>query len=62
MAMTGQTSVLQLVRGILSDRRMRIALDKELLQRFRGDHDEAAFAEILRRHGAMVNGLRPRSS
>jgi hypothetical protein len=28
--------------------------DADLLQRFAGEHDEAAFEELLRRHGPMV--------
>src|SRR5579862_6186529 len=51
MAMTRHTSVVQIVRGILSGGRLWTAPDKELLQRFLDAHDEAAFEEILHRHG-----------
>ena len=33
------------------------ATDAELLGRFRHQHDEIAFAELVRRHGAMVFGV-----
>ena len=54
MAVTRHTSVLQIVRGILSRGSLRTAPDKELLQRFLDTHDEAAFEEILQRHGPLV--------
>jgi RNA polymerase sigma factor (sigma-70 family) len=54
MAVTRLTSVLQIVRGILSGGSLRAAPDKELLQRFLGTHDESAFEEILHRHGPLV--------
>ena len=54
MTMTRRASVLQLVRGILAGRRLRTAPDKELLERFLDAHDEAAFEEIVHRHGPLV--------
>src|SRR5689334_18040514 len=31
--------------------------DQELLRRFSQDHDETAFTELVRRHGALVLGV-----
>src|SRR5262245_55959453 len=54
MAQTAPGSILQLIDRVLVDPRMRIAPDQELLQRFLGEHNEAAFDILLRRHGPMV--------
>src|SRR5436190_5651649 len=37
--------------------RFASASDREVLGRFVADHDEAAFAELVRRHGGMVLGV-----
>jgi RNA polymerase sigma factor (sigma-70 family) len=54
MAQTAPGAILQLIDRVLVDPRMRIAPDQELLQRFLGEHNEAAFEALLRRHGPMV--------
>src|SRR4051812_16338092 len=54
MARTASGPILQFIRRIRVDRRLRTASDQELLQCFLGERDEAAFEEILHRHGPMV--------
>src|SRR5262245_60653197 len=54
MAKTAYSAILQFIRRISVDPRMRVAPDQELLQRFLGEQNEAAFEAILRRHGPMV--------
>jgi carboxypeptidase Q len=54
MAKTASSAIPQLIRRVLVDPRMRVAPDQDLLQRFLGEQDEAAFEAILRRHGPMV--------
>jgi RNA polymerase sigma factor (sigma-70 family) len=46
--------LLQQVRRLVEDRRLRDVPDAELLRRFRVGRDEAAFHAVLRRHGPMV--------
>src|SRR5262245_64095636 len=54
MAKTAYSAILQFIRRISVDPRMRVSPDRELLQRFLGEQNEAAFEAILRRHGPMV--------
>src|SRR5262249_444078 len=42
---------------LVKDPRYSLLADRELLERFRQHRDEAAFGELLRRHGAMVMAL-----
>jgi RNA polymerase sigma factor (sigma-70 family) len=45
------------VRQLLQDLAARGQSDGQLLARFQGDRDEAAFAALVRRHGPMVLGV-----
>src|SRR5262249_37526724 len=54
MAYTGSNPILQLIRRVVHDTRMRSCADQDLLQRFLAGRDEAAFNALLRRHGSMV--------
>ncbi len=54
MATTASSPILQLIRQAVEDRRVRELPDQELLQRFQGQQDQAAFHALLRRHGSMV--------
>jgi RNA polymerase sigma factor (sigma-70 family) len=52
---TAQTGViLRHIRKLVAEQSQRQVADHELLQRFATQADEAAFAELVRRHGAMV--------
>jgi hypothetical protein len=42
------------LRQVASSLQLRAETDEELLQRFVGQRDEAAFAAVVRRHGPMV--------
>jgi RNA polymerase sigma factor (sigma-70 family) len=42
------------IRRVAEDRQMRDLPDQELLRRFRGQQDQAAFHTLLRRHGPVV--------
>src|SRR5262245_14728086 len=46
--------ILQLIRRVALDERVRQLSDHDLLQRFDGQRDEAAFHALLLRHGPMV--------
>ncbi len=51
-------SVLQYIHGMAAESEKLSALpDRELLQRFVGFHEEAAFAVLMQRHGPMVLGV-----
>jgi RNA polymerase sigma factor (sigma-70 family) len=49
--------VLNHVRELVAAHQTGTASDRDLLERFRVDHDEAAFAALVRRHGPMVLGV-----
>jgi RNA polymerase sigma factor (sigma-70 family) len=48
------TAVLQRVRNLATAQGARQQSDLQLLQQFIAEHDEAAFAVLVRRHGGMV--------
>src|SRR5262245_20557225 len=50
----GTTHLLRQVRGWLTVRALAELSDADLLERFRRDRDEAAFAVLLQRHGPLV--------
>jgi RNA polymerase sigma factor (sigma-70 family) len=54
MAKTASSPILQLIRRVSGDPRVKDSPDQELLRRFLGERDEAAFEALLRRHGPMV--------
>src|SRR5262245_37288798 len=54
MAKTAASPILQLIRRVVEDPQVRALPDRDLLQRFRSRHDEAAFHTLLLRHGPMV--------
>jgi RNA polymerase sigma factor (sigma-70 family) len=54
MARTASSLILQLIRRVHRDPRVEGSADQDLLRRFVGERDEAAFETLLRRHGAMV--------
>jgi RNA polymerase sigma factor (sigma-70 family) len=56
MATTRAGTILRQLRGLTADRGGDAA-DGELLRRFTAGRDEAAFAVLVRRHGAMVLGV-----
>src|SRR5438105_15472838 len=50
-------SVLHYLRHLTAQRDGPCPTDRQLLARFATQRDEAAFAELLDRHGAMVRGV-----
>jgi RNA polymerase sigma factor (sigma-70 family) len=54
MADTTSRPIPPILRRAFEDPLLKICPDRELLQRFLGANDEAAFEAILRRHGPMV--------
>src|SRR5437763_15235675 len=54
MATKHTGNILQHVRKILTAHESEQLSDRELLRRFAQEHDEAAFAMLVRRHGSMV--------
>src|SRR5207248_2768980 len=55
---TGQSHpVLRFIRRLAAPRQSGETADTRLLQRFLAHHDEAAVAELVRRHGPMVLGV-----
>jgi RNA polymerase sigma factor (sigma-70 family) len=54
MAKAASSPVLQLIRRVVSDPRVRGCADEELLRRFLDHQDQGAFETLLRRHGPMV--------
>jgi RNA polymerase sigma factor (sigma-70 family) len=57
MTTTQATIVLRHLRRLSSQHTASPAADAELLARFQACRDEAAFAELVRRHGPMVLGV-----
>ena len=57
--MAGRTleTVLQPIRKLAAAQAAQALPDRALLDRFSAEHDEAAFAALLERHGAMVLGI-----
>ena len=53
----GKTTMLTQVRKLVAAQVYRELGDAQLLDRFRDQHDEAAFAALMERHGAMVLGV-----
>src|SRR5260370_27139982 len=54
MMKTTTSPILQSIRRLVEDQRVKVLTDQELLDRFRSERDEAAFHALLRRHGSMV--------
>src|SRR5262245_24473404 len=54
MAKAVSSPILHLIRRVAVDQRGRQLSDHDLLQRFNGQRDEAAFHALLLRHGPMV--------
>src|SRR5262245_27438249 len=50
-------TVLRLLHRVATSAADGEATDRQLLERFAGQHDEAAFAALVRRHGALVLGV-----
>src|SRR6266702_2041230 len=50
----GSSPILYLIRRLVIDPGVRCCPDKELLQRFLDQQDEAAFDTLVRRHGPLV--------
>jgi cytochrome c peroxidase len=57
MAKARSSSILQLIHHVVKDERVRQLSDHTLLEQFREQRDEAAFATLLHRHGPMVLGV-----
>jgi RNA polymerase sigma factor (sigma-70 family) len=54
MAKAAASPILQLIRRVVEDREVRELPDRDLLERFHSQHNEAAFHTLLRRHGPMA--------
>ncbi len=54
MSNVSLTRVLQRLRGLVERPGAGESVDAQLLERFTATHDEAAFAELVRRHGPLV--------
>jgi RNA polymerase sigma factor (sigma-70 family) len=54
MAEAASSPILQQIRRVVEDPRLRGLPDRDLLRRFASRQDEAAFRTLLRRHGPMV--------
>src|SRR5215469_14854736 len=51
------SSVLRYIRGLAAADNLGSVSDRQLLQRFIGLREEAAFATLMQRHGPMVLGV-----
>jgi RNA polymerase sigma factor (sigma-70 family) len=54
MAKTTVNPILHMIRRLAEDQHVKTLPDQDLLQRFTSSQDAAAFAGLVRRHGAMV--------
>jgi internalin A len=54
MAKANSSPILQTLRGMVEDQRVKNLDDRELLGRFVNEHDQAAFHALMRRHGPVV--------
>src|SRR5260370_14851833 len=54
MLKAAASPILQLIRRMVDEQRVRDLSDQELLQQFYDRQDQAAFNALLRRHGPMV--------
>jgi RNA polymerase sigma factor (sigma-70 family) len=54
MARAAASPIVQFIRRVVEDPQVRELPDRDLLQRFHSQHEEAAFRTLLRRHGPMV--------
>jgi RNA polymerase sigma factor (sigma-70 family) len=57
MAQQGSNLVVRFLRRIVASQGGGDATDGQLLNRFAAEHDESAFAALVRRHGPMVLGV-----
>lgn len=57
MASGTSVGLLHNLRGLLENGKAAKLIDQELIERFSADHDEAAFAALVRRHGPLVLGV-----
>jgi RNA polymerase sigma factor (sigma-70 family) len=57
MALAQTETILGHIRGLIEAEKTKGLPDAELLRRFAANHDEAAFAGLMRRHGEPVWGL-----
>jgi RNA polymerase sigma factor (sigma-70 family) len=57
MAQTQGTILLRQIRRLVAAQCPSQQLDRQLLQRFLADRDEASFAALVQRHGTMVLGV-----
>lgn len=55
--MPGPEQILRQVQALVDVRRTQDDSDGQLLERFLGQHEEAAFAALVQRHGPMVLGV-----
>jgi DNA-directed RNA polymerase specialized sigma24 family protein len=60
MARCAADAVLRHIRRLVAAQACDPLPDRELLRRFDREHDEAAFANLVRRHGGMVLHLAQR--
>jgi len=57
MTMAVWDTTIGAIKRLACSRRLEESSDRDLLQSFASMHDEAAFAEIVRRHGPLVDGV-----
>src|SRR6516165_3077518 len=50
-------SIFREIRGLIKNPCRNSPADRELLERFSQQHDEAAFADLVGRHGTLVLGV-----